>query len=281
MKNFWVIFFIVFGTKVVAQSDPEQKFLLTQVSNATELSEIQLTDPYLSPITYSGLGIGFHSESSRFFSPDNTHYSYLNEWKITGGVLLNPTFSSSMLYAAGNYQWGARYHFRFQHGFQLLAGSSCDLDLGIKDVSRNVNNPVNIDLASSINFIALGRYDLTMKRKTIRIELSVKSPLLGCMYVPLSGASYYEMFSLGNLSNAVHFSSLYNKRGIDARLTVDVPFKRVIWKFGLQYSELKYKANDMVFNRNSWGIVVGTSFDAIHFGGRKMKAPENFMSTRK
>jgi len=84
---------------------------------------------------------------------------------------------------------------------------------------------------------------------------------------------------LGNHSNISHFSSVFNKRGVNPKLTVDVPFARTTWRFGLAYQALKYKANDMVFERNTFSFMVGTTFDAISFGGRKKHAPHNFIST--
>ena len=100
------------------------------------------------------------------------------------------------------------------------------------------------------------------------------------MFVPKSGASYYEMFDLGNLTDAFHFSSLYNKRGLNSAFSVVVPFNRSVWHFGLRMNTLRYSANKLVFDRNEFGLLVGTTFDAINFAGRKNKAPKNFISTQ-
>ena len=86
------------------------------------------------------------------------------------------------------------------------------------------------------------------------------------------------MFMLGNLVDAVHFSSIHNKRGLNSTLTVEVPFNRSVWHFGINTQDIKYSANNMVFSNNQISFVVGTSLDRISFSGKKNKAPDNFIS---
>jgi hypothetical protein len=183
-----------------------------------------------------------------------------------------------MTYLEMNYNWGINYHFRPMKGLVILAGGSCDIDLGYKDVARNINNPGNVDLATNLNLSGVAIYDIVLHRRTLKLQLSVETPLIGWMYVPLEGASYYEMFELGNLSNISHLSSIINRRGINPKLTIEVPFKRSVWQAGIKYQTLQYSANDMVFSRNELSLIIATTFDRVCFGGRKRKAPLNFIS---
>ena len=262
-----------------AQNAFEQKYLLTTKTNTTGFSILSLTDPYLSPLTYTGNGIQFEHESRRFLSITNTNVSMQCKLDLEGGFLLNPAGTSSMTYIAMNYSWGMHYHFRPVKGLVLLTGGTWDAGLGYKDVPRNINNPGNVDLATNLNISGIARYDIPLRRRTLTLQLAVETPVIGWMYVPLAGASYYEMFMLGNVSNISHFSSLINKRGINPKLTIDVPLKNSVWRIGVGYQRLQYNANNMVFDRNELSFVVGTTFDGIGFGGRLKKAPANFIST--
>jgi hypothetical protein len=87
------------------------------------------------------------------------------------------------------------------------------------------------------------------------------------------------MFELGSLTNAFHFSSLHNKLGLTQTYSVDVPCRTTTWRFGLRFHGLKYEANNLVFVQRNMSLIVGTTFDAISFGGRKKVAPQNFLST--
>jgi len=280
MKKIVLISFVIqLGSFLSAQNGYEQKYLLTTKTNTIGFSSLSLIDPYLSPLTYTGTGIQFEHESRRFLSITNTNISMQSKLDLEGGSLLNPAQTSAMYYLAVNYSWGMHYHFRPMKGLVVLAGSTWDAGLGYKDVPRNVNNPGNVDLATNLNLSGVAIYDIILRRRVLKLQLAVETPVIGWMYVPLAGASYYEMFMLGNTSDISHFSSIINKRGIHPKLTLDVPFKSSVWRIGVGYQRLQYKANNMIFDRNELSFMLGTTFDVIHFGGRSKKAPANFIST--
>ena len=195
------------------------------------------------------------------------------------GIALNPSNSASMIYTGLNYSCGLHYHFRPIKNLQLLTGGLLDFDCGFKYLERNVNNPINVDLSTNINLSGFAMYNIYFMRRNMSFQMSVQSPILGCMFVPMGGASYYELFELGNLSGTTHFSSLHNKQGIHGTLTVDIPFNKCVWRFGFGYKGLKYAANEMVFNRNEMSLLIGKTFDIAVFAGKKNKAPSNFIST--
>jgi len=279
MKKLLLFVLVVFcDFSLCAQNGNEQRYLLTTKTNTYGLSLLSLSDPYLSPLKYTGNGIQFEHESRRFWSETNTRWSFQGKLDAEVGMLLNPAQNSTMTYMAVNYSKGLHYLFKPANGWSFMAGGNWDIGLGYKDVARNINNPGNVDLATNFNLSGIAICDLQLKRRTLRLQLSVETPLIGWMYVPLAGASYYEMFRLGNLSGISHFSSVFNRRGINPRFTVDVPLKRSVWRVGVGYQKLQYTANKLVFDRNEMSLILGTTFDAIHFGGSMRKAPKNFIS---
>ncbi|MFT3751946.1 MAG: DUF3316 domain-containing protein [Paludibacter sp.] len=280
MKKLTLTLFALLAiTLVSAQNDTDPKYLLTTKSSVYNISLLSITDPYLSPLPYSGVGVNFNESTRRYFSADNTKWSMQDKLSLSAGTLVNPVGTSAMLYAGANYGWGANYHFRFNKQLRVLAGGLWDVDFGMKNVSRNVNNPVNLDMATNLNLTGLLLYDFQLFRNTLCLQVNMQTPLFGYMFVPPGGASYYDMFELGNTSNAFHFSSIHNKRGLIHSYSVDVPFNHSVWRFGLYFQNLKYMANEMVFKYNEVSLLVGTTFDAISFGGKKRMAPCNFIST--
>jgi len=279
-RNIFLFQLFLFSSLLFAQTNDEQKYLLTTETSTYGLSTIKLTDPYLSPISYSGIGLRYENESRRFLSTQNTNISKQSNFKLMCGLAFNPTITASMTYMGMNYDWGMHYHFRPFTGLQLLVGGLCDVDFGLKDISRNVNNPINLDLATNLNLSGVVIYDIPLSRKVLQLQIALQSPILGYMFVPGEGTSYYEIFELGNFTNTTHFSSLHNKRGINGTFSVDVPFKYSIWRFGFNYHELDYSSNNLIFKRKDVCLLIGSTFDIATFAGRGNRAPRNFISTK-
>lgn len=267
----------VFCTAVSAQASTETTYSLSNSADRASMSIIRLLDPYLSPSIYSGVGVGYEHSASRLFNTDNEHLSWQSALSGMAGFGLNPAVTAQMSYLGADYTWGMHYHISPVDNLQILLGGSVDVDFALKTLSRNVNNPVNVDLASNINFSAKVAYDIRLRRRTLRLKYSFETPFWGIMFVPMGGASYFEMFELGNLSNAVHFSSLHNKQGYDSALRIDIPFRHSSWQFGISSNVLTYKANGMVFNRSISSIEIAWVYDLYIFRGMKDKAPNNFI----
>jgi hypothetical protein len=156
-----------------------------------------------------------------------------------------------------------------------------DVNVGVKSIARNVNNPVNVDLATNINLSSLLRYDFTVFKLKFRLKYQIEIPVVGAMFVPTFGQSYYEMFEIGNLSNAVHFSALHNKRGINQDIQLEIPFNKSTIQLGFGGNSLKYKANEMIFYQNEFNLQIAFIYDIYKFSGSKKALPENFISTQK
>ena len=278
IKRLFFFFISLLTTVASAQNGDLTKYLLTNKANTFGISTLGFLDPYLSPLTYSGLGVNYEYQTCRFLSVKRTNISIQTKFNIETGIALNPRITSDLLYVGANYGWGLQYHFAPFHGFRFLAGGLWDFDFGLKNVERNINNPVNLDISTNLNLTAVAKYDVLLKHKTLKLQLALQSPILGYMFVPRAGASYFEMFELGNLTDVFHFSSLFNKWGLNSVFSVDVPFNHSVWRFGIKAFDMRHEANNMVFNRNEFSFLIGTTFDSFNFSGRKNKAPVNFIS---
>jgi len=280
-KNYFILFLVFISSLLSAQSKIDNMYLLQTKTNTFGLSTINLTDPYLSPLIYNGLGLRSQFENHRLLKLDNNNISTQSKLNLTGALAFNPTNTASMLYFGANYGWGLHYHFRPLEQLQLLAGGLIDIDFGFKNIPRNVNNPVNVDLATNLNLSGLAIYIIQTRKRLLKLQLSAQSPIFGYMFVPKVGSSYFEMFSLWNLTGATHITSIHNKRGINGTFSIDVPFNYSTWRLGFRYEKLKCTANDLVFKKEEISLLIGTTFDVAKFSGRKNVAPKNFINFTK
>lgn len=265
---------------VNAQEQQEMKLPLTNVYHHVGLAAVEFTDPYLSVLEYSGVGLRYEFTSGRFFNPENPLLSSIA--RITGiaSRAVNPRSTASINLMGANASWGVQYYYRKFDDILLLGGANLEVDFAYKMNSRNINNPINIDLATNLNLTLGGRYFLHTKRRTIQLNAGVEFPVMGCMFVPYPGFSYYEMYSTKAYMEAVHFSSFHNKQGMKQYFSFDIPLKRSTWSFGVRKYDLMYKADGQVYSYSEYACLIGITYDMICFSGRKVKVPEIFISPK-
>ena len=256
----------------------ERKRSMVSESNTIHLLGIRLIDTYLSPLLYKGIAIRYENDRLRYFTPRNDRLSQQSKVALILGTTTNPTSTASIIYIALNYGWGMHYHFRPGKNLQLLLGGMQDVDIGVKYLARNSNNPVNIDLATNLNLSFILQYKIPAKKRDFLLQASIKIPIMGCMFVPEQGASYYEMFYLGNRENTAHFTFWHNKYGISQLYTFDIPARKSVWRLGITANFLKYEANNQVFKKNDFGFVVGWKHHIYSFAGRKNLPPPDFVA---
>ena len=135
------------------------------------------------------------------------------------------------------------------------------------------NGLTNMNATVEIQFVFI------LWRQNLRVQYGTQTPILGGMFVPHQGATYYEVFMLSNLTNSFHFSSLHNKIGWHQYLNIDIPTKINTIRFSIAHDYLIYGANDMVFKNNRLTFFVGSVMDLYVFSGTKRKTPSNFIKT--
>lgn len=70
-------------------------------------------------------------------------------------------------------------------------------------------------------------WDVHIRRFPIRLRYQANLPVMGVMFSPHYGQSYYEIFTLGNASGVVRFTSLHNQPSLRQMLTADFPVGHV------------------------------------------------------
>lgn len=261
-KTFCLLVLSLLFVRLHAQRNiDEKKHNITSATENLSVSLLSLVDPYLSPLTYSGFGVGYEHAERKYFSPENKNSSMQGKFNALLGMAINPAYSAAMKYIGGTYSWGAFYNYRDLKNLLILAGATTDAQLGVKSLARNVNNPVNVDAAVNLNLAAQLRYIFRIKHLPFRLNYDLETPLMGCMFVPVGGASYYEMFELWNLDKTLHFSSLHNKLGLKSALTLDVFLKKSTLSIGLGNQNLLYEANSLVFKQNLMSFSIGYKYD--------------------
>ena len=272
---------IVISFSSYSQENESKNYNLVSNVTTVGLGSSNILDPYLSPFEYNGTHLEFLTENRRYASLSDTILSLNNRLSVILGQAKHPAGLNTMMFFNGNYDLGFYRHYRPLTNLNCMLGGSWDVDLGGKYIARNVNNPFSLDLYTDVNFAFSANYTFKLKvfnwfTQNFRVEYGAKTPLAGCMFVPPQGASYYEIFSLGNFNDSFHFTSIHNKRAISQYFNLDIPLKFTTLRVGIKNDLMQYKANDIVYHNYNYTVNVGCVVDLYVFNGTKNTTSKNF-----
>lgn len=272
---------VVMGLLTLAQAsarvDSIPGYALSTATHRAGLSWVQINDPYLSSLHYSGMGIRLELAEQRYLRASDDRFSMINQLSGLMAITTNPASTAQIETIAGTYSFGLRYHYRGLKQLVVLAGGAVEADGGVRVNSRNVNNPVNVDVAVNLNATLGARYLLPTRRRILQFDVQTELPLAGIMFVPYPGLSYYELYLSKQLSEALFFSSFHNRQGAKLSLSADVPLGRSTLHAGWKYRHTKYRGNGPVFSFDEHSLLLGITYDLFRSSGRRVQFPANFI----
>lgn len=249
-KFFLISILTAVTLSVHAQADDR---LVTNVQSIG-IGASNILDTYLSPEKYNGIELRYISHTTRHLS---------NRWKevlIHQGILANGnTRSEDNTELLGMYifDYGKYKLLKQTDRLRLLVGGLAEIGGGFLYNSHNTNNPAQGRLYFNVSPSIIGEYDFKLfhKQLTARYELSV--PLLGAMFSPNYGQSYYEIFSEGNYDHNVVFTTPFNAPSMRHSISVDIPFSRVDLRLGYLGDYQQAKVNNLKYHTYSHMFTIG------------------------
>lgn len=184
-------------------------------------------DTYLSPQAYKGINFKVLRESTRATRWMDGCLVRQSLFQTDVNYTHNRVDNNNTLAAMANWNWGLHYNFPLTHNFRLLAGALIDINGGFVYNMRNGNNPAQARAYVNLDASGMAVWDLRIRRYPITLRYQLHVPLIGAMFMPHYGESYYEIFSLGNSDGVVSFTSLHNQPTLRHLLSADLPVKRL------------------------------------------------------
>jgi len=236
-------------------------------------------DTYLSPFNYSGWGVRILNERMKMIGSGNGDFSRQQIINVDISSTKNPAENVNDFGAFVDYSLGYHYRLDVVPGFSVLTGASAHLLGGFIYNTRNGNNPLSakIDLDLGLSLITL--WNFRIKKLPLTLRYQAELPFAGVFFSPEYGASYYEMFNLGNLSDVVAFNSFHNKFALRNYLTVDIPLYSFTLRLGylnsLYYSDTKNIKTHVISN----SFMIGWVKEFIPLGSKRIKYKDRVRSS--
>ena len=176
----------------------------------------------------------------------------------------NNTFSGLV-----NWNYGLHYQFRLTDNFKLLAGGLIDVNGGFVYNLRNTNNPASARAYVNLDASGMAIWHLKIKRYPMVLRYQVNLPVMGVMFSPHYGQSYYEIFSLGNSSGVIKFTSLHNQPSLRQMLSVDLPIGYTKMRFSYLADLQQSNVNNIKTHTYSHVFMVGFVKDLYRIRNKK------------
>lgn len=186
-------------------------------------------DTYLSPLAYTGPQLTVMNETLRPLVR-NAHVLY--QTQLIGNLLMtdNAAQNADMYGGEVRYEvgWMREWTDVLFPRLRLAAGGMAMGNLGFLYNTRNGNNPAQGYLGLQLAPTLSATY--TVWRLRLRYQATL--PVLGAMFSPQYGQSYYEMFSLHHYDHNIRPTHPGNALSVQQLLTVDLPLRRCTLRLG-------------------------------------------------
>ena len=162
----------------------------------------RILDTYLTPEHFSGKGLTYLYIRER--QKPESRWSTLMEHEADFSTANDRSESISMLEGSYNFYWGMHYNWRMlDDKLRLQAGGVANANLGVLYGMLASNNPVQARASLNIMPSGIATYDLHIGRARFSLRYEVALPLVGIMFSPNYGQSYYEIFARGNYDHNI------------------------------------------------------------------------------
>ena len=202
-----------------------------QVSTLFGVGYSNQLDTYLSPMEYSGFQLSFLVSREHMMRWADGNISFQSLVQGAFSRTKNPARTATAWGGRLAYDAGWHYHWRLTDRLSLKAGGLVGADLGFLYLSRNSNNPAQGRFGIDISASAGGNYRFAIRKLPVLVNYQADLPLMGCMFSPQFGQSYYDI-SQGSRDHNVCFSHPGNALCFRHLLTFDLEFKRASLRFG-------------------------------------------------
>ncbi len=226
-------------------------------------------DTYLSPLEYKGADVRFLLENIRMTGLMNGRVSVQHLFQVSFDYTKNPNKSVKSYSGLINWSYALHYQKEYSKRLKILVGPMLDINGGVIYNQRNSNNPAQAKAYASLGGSAMAIYKFSIGRSPFTLRYQANLPLLGIMFSPEYGESYYEIFGLGNGGKNVICTSLHNMPSLRQMLTLDCPIKNTILRIGYLCDIQQSKVNNLKSHTYSHDFMIGVVRNLYFIKGKK------------
>lgn len=232
-----------------------QDSIVPHRSLAVAFGSRQFLDTYLSAEHYSGFDMAFTTETQRMTKWDRW------AWKSLVGIdfasMSNRADNNTTLEMAVSYQFSLTHYWTLAEGRLLLGcGGAAEASVGGAYNMRNQNNPAQLRTGIQLKPEAEAIFTFNILKKKSILRYNVSTPVLGFVFSPKYGQSYYEI-SQDNALHNFNISTFVSTPSLRQQLTLDFPVNKSYIRIGYLGNYRQSKINQLKYHSYEHAFMIG------------------------
>ena len=252
MKNKVIALLFALAPLVSQAQEPTSSHLIG-VGNS------RILDTYITQEKFSGIGFSYLYIKER--AKPVKRWNNIIEHEIDLSSTKDRSGDANMMEGNYNLYWGRYRQWQFfGDRLQLQAGGLANANLGFLYDMTGSNNPAQARISVNVMPAAIATYHFPLFKKHFQLRYELNVPLVGVMFSPNYGQSYYEIFALGNYDHNIVATTFVNAPTLRQHLTLAYNIGRTTsLSLGYLGHYQQLKANNLRQHVYTHRILIGIS----------------------